>query len=383
MDGGRDPPSFTAPRHGKTRATPGLTEVTPDQEGPRGYHENHHAAASDQPGCPLGHPGGTRAGRTTPDHPEMLGSTRQVGGSVRARPGRACSATAVTEAAAELRGRSARDLAVGSLGRQRREVRPWELHHGGAKTLAHPDPSGDGGGGQCSPWNRDDAARRPGAREAIRHHKIPGLVHVPPPSQPCAGNSLGLPGRASRQMDLSRDRRAQPIRAPRASSGEEHGKEKNACSEPAASGLPPQCTGYAMRDETSPSARKAGGRASDRASLSRGARAHHGRRRPANRSRGMKGTCRATAGAGSAPAPRRQDLVWPPTDPERPGAPSRAPAPKTAGAGRWHRVGIVTRARAPPSSRPTPPARPDPTKNLPLQQSWHLRSMFHRPAQAS
>jgi len=48
-----------------------------------------------------------------------------------------------------------------------------------------------------------------GAREAIRHHKIQGLVHAPPPSQPCAGNSLGLPGRASRQMDLSRDRRAQ------------------------------------------------------------------------------------------------------------------------------------------------------------------------------
>ena len=62
--------------------------------------------------------------------------------------------------------------------------------------MAHPDPSGDGGdggGGQCSPWNRDDAARRPGAREAIRHHKIQGLVHAPPPSQPCAGNSLAPP----------------------------------------------------------------------------------------------------------------------------------------------------------------------------------------------
>ena len=37
---------------------------------------------------------------------------RRVGGSVRARPGRACSATAVTEAAAELQGGSARDPAA-------------------------------------------------------------------------------------------------------------------------------------------------------------------------------------------------------------------------------------------------------------------------------
>jgi hypothetical protein len=52
-----------------------------------------------------------------------------------------------------------------------------------------------------------------GAREAIRH-KIQTLVHVPPPSQPCAGNSLAPPwsaraSRPARQIDLSRDRRAQ------------------------------------------------------------------------------------------------------------------------------------------------------------------------------
>ena len=63
---------------------------------------------------------------------------RRVGGSVRARPGRGCSATAVPEAAAELRGGSARDPAAGSLGRQRCEIRPRELHHGGAKVSGKP-----------------------------------------------------------------------------------------------------------------------------------------------------------------------------------------------------------------------------------------------------
>ena len=62
----------------------------------------------------------------------------RVGGSVRARPGRACSATAVTEAAAELRGGSVRDPGAGSLGRRRREIRPRELHHGGAKVSGKP-----------------------------------------------------------------------------------------------------------------------------------------------------------------------------------------------------------------------------------------------------
>ena len=57
---------------------------------------------------------------------------------MRARPGRGCSATTVPEAAAELRGGSARDPAAGSLGRRRREIRPRELHHGGAKVSGKP-----------------------------------------------------------------------------------------------------------------------------------------------------------------------------------------------------------------------------------------------------
>ena len=59
--------------------------------------------------------------------------------------------------------------------------------------------------------------------------------------------------------------------------------KKNACSEPAASGLPPQCTGYAMRDLTSPSVRKLGEIVGSGLAVPRGARAHHGRRRPGRR----------------------------------------------------------------------------------------------------
>ena len=56
MDGGRDPPSFTAPRHGKTRAAPGLTEVTPDQEGPRDDPGGHHMTTLTQPRTRFGAP---------------------------------------------------------------------------------------------------------------------------------------------------------------------------------------------------------------------------------------------------------------------------------------------------------------------------------------
>ena len=107
--------------------------------------------------------------------------------------------------------------------------------------------------------------------------------------------------------------------------------------------------------------------------------------RPANRSRGIKGTCRAAAAAWGCSATAPHGRIWcglAPADSERPGAPLPAPT-KTAG---WpmppgrHRH--ATRAGGGRPAAVQLRRAPDPTKTSPSPTKLApSSSTFHRPAQ--